>query len=282
MIKAIFFDLDGTIRHNDPRGADVFAEQAARLGLRIRDDDLLRAMRWENYYWARSGELKADQREFGAAAESPAQVGSSAEPGAKPEQPLDDGAEFTKLGDEFWLRYSHRQLVALGASEAQAAALAAPMNEFMKAAYKPATIVPAELPGMLRRLREGGWKLGVITNRSKPLGTLLQELGLEAHFDYVLTAGEINAWKPQPLIFLHACQHMGVDAKEAAYVGDNYFADVVGARAAGVTPVLYDPRGIFDDPECAIIRSFTELPRALGLELAPQRSMPKGMPVRGA
>ena len=52
---------------------------------------------------------------------------------------------------------------------------------------------------------------------------------------------------------------------EAAYVGDNYFADVVGARAAGLTPVLLDPRGIFDDPECAVIHSFTELPRALGI-----------------
>jgi FMN phosphatase YigB (HAD superfamily) len=51
-------------------------------------------------------------------------------------------------------------------------------------------------------------------------------------------------------------------------VGDNWFADVVGAKAAGLTPVLYDPRGIFDDPECAVIRSFDELPRLLGLEAA--------------
>jgi len=53
---------------------------------------------------------------------------------------------------------------------------------------------------------------------------------------------------------------------EAAYVGDNYYADVVGARRAGLTPVLYDPRGIFPDPGCASIVSFDQLPQVLEAE----------------
>jgi HAD superfamily hydrolase (TIGR01549 family) len=282
MIKAIFFDVDGTIRHNEPRGGDVFAGQAERLGLRVREDDLLRAARWEHYYWARSGELKADQEEFARLSNGGVIRQANAQSTAGPEQPLDDGAESSKLGDDFWLRYSHRQLVALGASDAQARALARPLHEFMKRSYNPVTVVPAELADVLRGLNETGWVLGVITNRSKPLGGLLEELGLASHFRYVLTGGEINAWKPQPAIFHHACKQVGVEPSEAVYVGDNYFADVVGAKAAGVTPVLYDPLGIFDDPECAIIRSFTELPRALGIALAPQPSDRNRIPLRGA
>ena len=236
MLKVVFFDLDGTIRHNEPRGFDVFAQHAAELGLRVREDDLLRAMRWENYYWARSREFHEDQDRFG------------------------------RLSDDFWLQYSYRQLVALGASAAEAAALAPKMHAYMDEAYDPRSVVPEDLHGALEALESAGYKLGVISNRDKPLQDLLAELGLALHFPYALASGEINAWKPEPEIFLYACKQLGVQPGEAAYVGDNYFADVVGAKRAGVLPVLYDPRGVFDDPECAVIKSFEELPRLLSLE----------------
>jgi FMN phosphatase YigB (HAD superfamily) len=238
MIKAIFFDLDGTIRLNEPRGTDVFSEHAARLGLRVREDDLLRAMRWEHYYWANSHELKDDVEELG------------------------------RLTDEHWLRYAHRQLVALGASTKEAQTLARKINEYMLAAYEPRSVVPEELPAVLEALTQAGIKLGVISNREKPLQDVLTEIGLIQHFPYSLASGEIRVWKPDPQVFVHACGQVGVEPAESAYVGDNWFADVVGAKAAGLTPVLYDPRGIFDDPECAVIVSFDELPRALGLEAA--------------
>ena len=46
-IKAIFFDLDGTLRHNLPGGGEIFSEHVRSLGLELSDDDLQRAMRWE-------------------------------------------------------------------------------------------------------------------------------------------------------------------------------------------------------------------------------------------
>lgn len=239
MIKAIFFDLDGTIRLNEPRGTEVFTEHAARLGLRVREDDFRRAARWEHYYWAHSHELKEDNKELG------------------------------RLTDEHWLRYSHRQLVALGASPKEAQELAPKLNEYMMAAYQPRSVVPEELPPVLQALTQAGIKLGVISNREKPLQEVLSEIGLIQHFPYSLAGGEIKAWKPDPQIFLHACKAIGSEPNETVYVGDNWFADVRGSRAAGLTPVLYDPRGIFDDPECAVITSFDELPRALGLEIVP-------------
>ena len=168
MIKAIFFDLDGTIRHNDPRGSDVFADHAARLGLRLRADDLLRALRWEHLYWANSPDLKADRTRF-------------------------DGDE-----TGFWSHYSHRQLVALGASAGQATDMAGPMNAYMMDSYKPRSIVPEELPGMLHSLLDAGLSLGVISNRSKPFVDELDDLGLTPYFSYSLAGGEINAFKPQP------------------------------------------------------------------------------------
>ena len=236
MIKAIFFDLDGTIRHNDPRGSDVFAEHAAALGLRIRADDRLRAMRWEHYYWANSRDLRDDQGRYG------------------------------RMSEDFWRRYSLRQLVALGASSKQALEFAQTMTQYMSDAYKPRSVVPDELHGVLKRLQESDYPLGVISNRDKPIQDEIAELGLAPYFAFSLASGEIGAWKPEPEIFVYACKRMQVGPAEAAYVGDNYFADVVGARRAGLTPVLYDPREIFDDPECAVIKSFAQLARVLGAD----------------
>ena len=76
-------------------------------------------------------------------------------------------------------------------------------------------------------------------------------------------------WKPEPHIFVHACERLNVIPTEAVYVGDNYYADVVGARRAGLQPVLYDPRGIFPEPGCATIKSFDEL---AGCRIRPTRS----------
>ena len=63
-IKAILFDLDGTLRHNIPTGDQVFAEYALGLGLRISGEDEKRALRWEHYYFASSPEIRADMEEY--------------------------------------------------------------------------------------------------------------------------------------------------------------------------------------------------------------------------
>ncbi len=228
MIKAIFFDLDGTLRLNLPSGGEFFADYAIQLGLPATHEDRLRAMRWEHFYWANSAELKADKVAF-------------------PEDRL------------FWNMYARRQLVALGASNQQAADLAPRINEYMFQAYKPKSVVPQDVLRLLPVLKEGGYVLGVLSNREKPFQQEIEALGLASYFALALAGGEVNMWKPEPYLFVHACQRLGVPPTEAMYVGDNYFADVVGARRAGLQPVLYDPRGVFPDPGCATIRSFDEL-----------------------
>ena len=52
---------------------------------------------------------------------------------------------------------------------------------------------------------------------------------------------------------------MDAPAQETIYIGDNYFADIVGSHRAGLMPVLYDPTSLFPDADCAVIKSFVEL-----------------------
>ncbi len=228
-IQAVFFDLDGTLRHNLPSGGEVFANYAAQLGLHIRDEDRLRAARWEHFYWASSIDLKEDLEKY------------------------------REENGGFWRNYSHRQLVALGASAPQAQQLASNVSAYMEESYQPQSIVPDDVRRLLPALQNAGYKLAVISNRDKPYQQEIETLGLAPYFAFSLAGGEINSFKPEPEIFIHACERAEVTPSQAVYVGDNYFADVAGSRRAGLQPVLYDPRGIFPEADCPVIASFDQL-----------------------
>jgi putative hydrolase of the HAD superfamily len=88
-------------------------------------------------------------------------------------------------------------------------------------------------------------------------------MGLFEFFDFTLVAGEVNAWKPDPRIFQEALQRTGSRPDKTLYVGDNYFADVVGSRRAGLRPVLLDPERIFIEADCPVIGSIGDLPGLL-------------------
>ena len=70
----------------------------------------------------------------------------------------------------------------------------------------------------------------------------------------------MNVWKPEPDIFFYACQRVDVKPSQAMYVGDNYFADVVGSRRVGLQPVPTTRVVSSLKAECPVIASFEQLP----------------------
>jgi len=233
MIQAVFFDLDGTLRHNLPSGGEVLADYTLQLGLDIGQEDRLRAIRWEHYYWASSMELKADRQTY------------------------------SEANLEFWQNYCRRQLVALGASNGQAEEFAPKVSKYMEDTYRPQSIVPQDVFQTLSQLQEAGYCMAIISNREKPYQEEIESLGIAQYFSYTLAGGEVDAWKPEPEIFLHVCKRLNITPSQATYVGDNYFADVVGSRRAGLQPVLYDPHGIFPQADCPVLSTFDQLPSLL-------------------
>lgn len=57
----------------------------------------------------------------------------------------------------------------------------------------------------------------------------------------VLDSGVVGVAKPDPAIFRLALDRLGTSAERTLHVGDTPAADVVGARSAGLHPVLVDP-----------------------------------------
>jgi putative hydrolase of the HAD superfamily len=103
--------------------------------------------------------------------------------------------------------------------------------------YRP---FPAALE-LLAELRRRGIKLGLITNGfAETHYEKLELLGLERAFDAVLCADEVGMLKPDPRIFLRACELLATPPERTAMVGDRYFRDIVGAREAGLFTVYLD------------------------------------------
>ncbi len=236
MIKSILFDLDGTLRLHTPMGGEVFNDYALSLGLLLHPEDLTRAARWEHYYFAQSPEIKADNEKF-------------------------KSQKFEN--DSFWINYGRRRLIVLGCSPAQAETLAPQFSAHMAENYKPQIYVPEGAPTLLANLKDAGYILGMVSNRSKPFDDELKEMGLREFFHFTLAGGDVNTFKPDRAIFDEAIKRAGTSAPGTMYVGDNYFADIVGSRRAGLRPVLYDPTRLFPDAECAVIQSFEQLPTLL-------------------
>ena len=129
--------------------------------------------------------------------------------------------------------------------------------------YKPVSVVRAETYQVLGQLKEAGFRLGVVSNRERSFQEEMETLGILPFFEFSLAAGEVQSYKPQPEIFEAALKRVDSTPQEAMYVGDNYFADVIGSRRAGLRPVLYDPRGVYPEADCAVIASFDGLPAVL-------------------
>lgn len=229
--RAVLFDLDGTLRVNDPPALDTFYRLAAELGFET--DPALRRTgeRWVNEYWADSGLLKEDTERFGHHQDNPA----------------------------FWQNHALRHLRQIGASQDLAERIAGTLTRRMHEEYQPRDMVPDSVFPTLFMLKEAGYRLGLVSNRSRPMKNLVDELRLSEHFELILTAGELGWYKPDPRLLAYAAEQLGIDPGESIYVGDNYHADVLGARAAGMTPVLIDPRRIYHDADCLVIEDIGEI-----------------------
>ena len=72
--------------------------------------------------------------------------------------------------------------------------------------------------------------IAALTNGNADLG----RIGLTQHFRFTLGAREFGAAKPDPAIFLAACERLGCAPEQVLHVGDDAEMDVVGARRAGL------------------------------------------------
>jgi HAD superfamily hydrolase (TIGR01509 family) len=232
-IRAILFDFDGTLRFSEPRFFHILYHYTVQAGLPANADDHRAAMRWLHSYWAQSADM------------------------------LNDMEKFCTDQDAFWLNHTRLFIQSLGASDHLARQLSPEVHHRLGEEYKPASIVPPQIITTLAALKQAGFLLAVVSNRTNNFDAELADLNIADYFDLTVAAGVVNSWKPDRKIFLHSVNALGIFPEQAMYVGDNYYADIVGARQAGLHPVLVDDDNVFPEADCPVIRSVAEIGQVL-------------------
>lgn len=204
-IGAVCFDVGGTLLHMDPPPEVIFAGICQELGADVTPEQAFAAYeRAEPWFTAHKDLYRASL-------------------------------------EAFWLRGNRILLEALDITEELDRRAAVITVEFPKRQWdwKLYPEVPETLAALCRR----GLPLAVVSNWDPGLTHVLERRGLRGAFTVVIASADVGVAKPDPRIFQQAVQGLGVAPGEALHVGDLYDYDVVGARAAGLVPVLVDRRG---------------------------------------
>ncbi|TDP61790.1 HAD family hydrolase [Roseateles toxinivorans] len=114
---------------------------------------------------------------------------------------------------------------------------------------------------LVRSCKAQGMKVGLITNgrdafqRSKIVG-----MGVAENFDAVVTSGGLGIKKPDLRIFRACLQILDVEPNDAAFVGDDFAADMQPALELGMQAIwkssAYSPRVAFSSDNLNEIRAF--------------------------
>ncbi len=100
-------------------------------------------------------------------------------------------------------------------------------------------LYPSTIP-VLRELSRRGYRLGLISNISDGASVPIIYLGLDLCFDDMILSHEVGILKPDPAIFVLACDRLGVAPGEAIFVADGGFGELDASCGLGIYSVLVE------------------------------------------
>ena len=91
---------------------------------------------------------------------------------------------------------------------------------------------------ILTYLNKAGYAVGLASStRYSSVVNHLEEAGIKDDFSVIVTGDMVKHSKPQPDIYLLACERLGVEPQEAYAIEDSYNG-IRSAHAAGMKPVM--------------------------------------------
>lgn len=212
-VRAITFDVGGTLIRSEPSPADVYAAILSQHGPRVEGEQVAPVFA---AVWAEMTE---------------------AQPRGLDRYHLVKGGERA-----WWGEFVRRVMTRLGHPAPFEPVLDALFDAF---ADPGLWHVFPEVREVLARLHEHGLRLAVISNWDSRLPALLAKLGLRHFFDIVLVSALEGVEKPAPAIFERALDRLGVAKGACLHVGDSPLDDFRGAESCGLRAVLVDRAGAF-------------------------------------
>lgn len=230
-VRAIFFDVGNTLLSPHPSVVDIVRDVCARRGTPVAEECL------------RQHEPRAE-----------AELRHSAK--ANPQTWGDEMAI-----QSIWNAYFTEMLrhCLSGISPAALADCARECQEAFDSAGSYA-LYPDVIP-VLDVLHQRELTLGVISDWGIGLGLILRHHDLVQYFDFAVVSAAVRLAKPDPALFETALRRADAIPDYALHIGDSYILDVLGARSAGITPVLLDRPGRVDPDvvDCVVVRDLYNL-----------------------
>ena len=119
--------------------------------------------------------------------------------------------------------------------------------------------VDPDAHALLTGLLDRGVRLGIISNWSVDLPRYLEDRGLAMYFEAIVASEAVGTAKPHREIFLKGLAAMGCSPRDAVHVGDDYWADIVGARDIGMRAILIDRDSEDPHADCPVITRLREV-----------------------
>ncbi len=228
MYKAVFFDMGNTLSRQRPSREEVMVDFLQGKGYDFAVRDMAAAF------------LAADLFFYDWAQGTP--------------YPRRESLDLQAM----WLGYSRTFLESLGLdhNDGWHQEMA---RVFDSAVQRRHTALFPEVLETLDALKAKGLKLAVVSNWDNTLEDHCRELGLTRYMEVVAASQVVGSDKPDAGIFRYVLEKVGAAPQEALHVGDIYPADVVGARNAGITPVLVDRYDLQPQADCLRVRSLWEV-----------------------
>lgn len=227
--RAVFFDVGETLIHVEPTFAELFVTVLAGAGHERSGDEVREAT---THVYARFSEAARD------------------------------GSMWTTSPErsrEFWTSVYDRMLGELGIPDGDGVANAL-YREFTRMENY---VLFDDVRPTIAALQGAGLLLGIVSNFEAWLEDWFGVHELIDTFPVRVISGIEGIEKPDERIYRLALERAGVDAADAAYVGDNPEFDVDPPAALGMFPVLIDRRDRFPDHAGARVRDLRELPAML-------------------
>jgi HAD superfamily hydrolase (TIGR01549 family) len=227
--RAVFFDVGETLIHVEPTFAELFVTVLAGAGHERSGDEVREAT---THVYARFSEAARD------------------------------GSMWTTSPErsrEFWTSVYDRMLGELGIPDSDGVANVL-YREFTRMENY---VLFDDVRPTIAALQEAGLHLGIVSNFEAWLEDWFGLHELIETFPVRVISGIEGIEKPDERIYRLALQRAGVDAADAAYVGDNPEFDVDPPAGLGMFAVLVDRRDRFPDHVGARVRDLRELPAML-------------------
>ncbi|HYZ76217.1 MAG TPA: HAD family hydrolase [Gaiellaceae bacterium] len=162
--------------------------------------------------------------------------------------------------EEIWIAFTERIVRGMGGDGERARECAVEIERAWEE-HDNFDLYEDALP-VLEELRRLGLSLALVSNGVRDLDEFVLHHGLDV--DAAVCSRQHGRIKPHETIFRAALERLGVDAAEAAMVGDSLEDDVEGARALGMRAFLVDRENRYPEVEGRLPDLYA-LPAALGL-----------------